>query len=165
MACDDPRMPPRDSGSAEYPYQHSMEVRFGDTDALGHINNATYLSYFEAARAGYYEALMGTPFNTGQDAARFTFLIAEASVHYRSPGFFGDRVVVDCRIPWAGRSSFGLEYRVRSEGSPSLGPRLLADGETVQVMFDLRAERVTRLPADLRERFEAFEGHSIPTRR
>jgi len=150
---------------AEFPYHHPIEVRFGDTDALGHINNATYLAYFEMARAGYYEALMGTPFNTGEDAEQFTFLIAEATVHYRLPGFFGDRLVVDCRIPWAGRSSFGLEYRVRSEGSPTLGPRLLADGETVQVMFDLRSERVSRLPPDLRERFERFEGHEIPTRR
>jgi acyl-CoA thioester hydrolase len=149
----------------EFRYHHAVEVRFGDTDALGHINNATYLSYFEAARAGYYEALMGTPFNTGEDAARFTFLIAEASVHYRMPGFFGDRLVVDCRIPWAGRSSFGLEYRVRSEGSPTLGPRLIADGETVQVMFDLRSERVSRLPPELREKFERFEGREIPTRR
>ena len=158
-------MPRSALADGDFTYHHPLEVRFGDTDALGHINNATYLSYFEAARAGYYEALMGTPFNTGEHAERYTFLIAEASIHYRLPGFFGDRVLVDCRIPWAGRSSFGLEYRVRSEGSPTLGPRTLADGETVQVMFDLRAERVTRLPADLRERFEQFEGRPIPTRR
>ena len=153
------------ASDGDFRYHHPIEVRFGDTDALGHINNATYLAYFEMARAGYYEALTGTPFNTGEDAARFTFLIAEATVHYRLPGFFGDRLVVDCRIPWAGRSSFGLEYHVRSEGSPSLGPRLLADGETIQVMYDIPAERVTRLPDELRERFERFEGRSIPTRR
>ena len=139
-------------------------MRFGDTDALGHINNATYLTYFEAARAGYYEALMGTPFGTGEHAERYTFLIAEAAVHYRLPGFFGDRVVVDCRVPWAGRSSFGLEYRVRSEGSPTLGARVLADGHTVQVMFDLKSQRVTRLPADLRAKFEQYEGRAIPMR-
>jgi acyl-CoA thioesterase FadM len=116
------------------------------------------------ARAGYYEALMGRPFGTGEDAERYTFLIAEARVHYRLPGFFGDRLVVDCRVPWAGRSSFALEYRVRSEGSPTLGARVLADGETVQVMYDLKAERVTRLPIELREQFERFEGRAIPPR-
>jgi acyl-CoA thioester hydrolase len=150
---------------ADFSYHHPIEVRFGDTDALGHINNATYLAYFEMARAGYYEALMGTPFNTGEDAERFTFLIAEATVRYRLPGFFGDRLVVDCRIPWAGRSSFGLEYRIRSEGSPTLGPRLLADGETIQVMFDLKRERVSRLTPEMREKFVRFEGREIPTRR
>jgi acyl-CoA thioester hydrolase len=154
-----PRKPAPDAGA--FRYRHPIEVRFGDTDALGHINNATYLSYFEAARAGYYEALMGTPFGTGEGADQYTFLIAEASLHYRTPGFFGDRVVVEARVPWAGRSSFGLDYRVLSEGGPSAPARLLADGSTVQVMFDLKRERVMRIPDDFRAKLEAFEGRPI----
>ncbi len=71
-------MPRPALAEGDFPCHHPIEVRFGDTDALGHINNATYLTYFEAARAGYYEALMGTPFGTGEDAERYTFLIAEA---------------------------------------------------------------------------------------
>ena len=38
----------------EFRYQHPIEIRFVDTDALGHVNNAVYLSYFEMARGGYY---------------------------------------------------------------------------------------------------------------
>jgi acyl-CoA thioester hydrolase len=148
----------------EFNYRHPIEVRFVDTDALGHINNATYLSYFEASRAGYYQALMGTPFGTGEGADRYTFLIAEASLHYRVPAFFGEPIVTECRVAWRSRSSFGMEYRVVSEGSGIAPARLVADGETVQVMYDLKRERVTRIPPDLLERFEAFEGHEIPER-
>ncbi|MEA2621366.1 MAG: acyl-CoA thioester hydrolase [Chloroflexota bacterium] len=154
-----PRVPPPDG---EFRYRHPMEVRFGDTDALGHINNATYLVYFEAARAGYHAAMVGAPFGTGEDAD-LTFVLAEATIHYREPAFFGEPLVIEARVPWAGRSSFGLEYRIVSEGSPIAPARLVADGETVQVMFDMKAGRVTRLPADLRERIEAFEGRAIPT--
>jgi acyl-CoA thioester hydrolase len=159
------RVSPRHAApEGEFHYRHPIEVRFVDTDALGHVNNATYLSYFEAARAGYYQALTGAPFGTGEGADRYTFLIAEASLHYRAPAFFGEPLVCECRIAWASRSSFGLEYRVRAEASP-LGPaRLVADGETVQVMYDLKAERVTRIPADLMERFVAYEGRPIPDR-
>ena len=142
-------------------YRHPIEVRYVDTDALGHINNATYLSYFEAARAGYYAALMGTPFGTGEGAERYTFLIAEAQISYRAPGFFGEPLVTECRVSWMGRSSFGLEYRVVSDGSPIAPARLLADGETVQVMFDVTAQRVMRVPADLAERFATFEDRPI----
>jgi acyl-CoA thioester hydrolase len=148
----------------EFRYCHPIEVRFRDTDALGHVNNAVYLSYFEVARAGFYEALTGAPFNTGPDAARFTFLIAEARVHYRTPALFGERLLADARISWAGRSTFGIEYRVRAESSSLGSARLVADGETVQVMFDIRTARVSRLPADLLQRFEEFEGHRIPRR-
>jgi acyl-CoA thioester hydrolase len=151
--------------TGEFRYRHPIEVRFNDTDALGHINNAVYLTYFEAARAGYYERLIGRPFGTGEGAELHTFLIAEATVHFRQPGFFGEPVVVECRVPWASRSSFGLEYRVQATGSDAAPARLLADGTTVQVMFDLKAARVTRIPADLRRRFGEFEGRPIPERR
>jgi acyl-CoA thioester hydrolase len=139
-------------------------VRYGDTDALGHINNAVYLSYFEAARAGYYAALTGRPFGTGVDAARFTFVIAEARVSYRQPAFFGEPIVCEAQVAWASRSSFGIAYRVVSEGSDIAPPRLVADGETAQVMFDLSANRVTRIPPELRAAIEVYEGRSLPTR-
>ncbi|MBA2571184.1 MAG: acyl-CoA thioesterase [Chloroflexi bacterium] len=156
-----PRSRPVEGGSR---YRHPIEVRFADTDALGHVNNAVYLSYFEAARAGYYAALAGVPFGYGATGERHTFLIAEARVTYRLPAFFGEPLICECRVAWAGRSSFGLGYRVVSEGSAVAPARVVADGDTVQVMYDLRAGRVVRVPADLLELMERFEGRKIPAR-
>ncbi|CAN5721432.1 thioesterase family protein [soil metagenome] len=148
----------------EFLYQHPIEVRFVDTDALGHVNNAVYLSYFEAARAGYYATVAGVPFGTGARAAEHTFVIAEARINYRAPGFFGESLIVGCRFAWAGRSSFGFEYRVRAEKSVVAQARVVADGETTQVMFDLERNRVTRVPPDLLAQFEAYEGRPIARR-
>ncbi len=148
----------------EFPYEHPIEVRFVDTDALGHVNNAVYLSYFEAARAGYYAKVSGTPFGTGESAGERTFVIAEARIAYRAPAFFGEQLLVGCRFTWASRSSFGLEYRVRAEASPVGPARVVADGESTQVMFDLERNRVMRVPADLLEMFEGFEQRDIPRR-
>ena len=153
--------PPAPDGP--FRYRHAIEVRYGDTDALGHINNAVYLSYFEAARAGYYAALTGRPFGTGPDAARLTFVIAEATIRYRLPAFFGEPIVCEARVAWASRSSFGIAYRVVSEGGDIAPARLVADGETTQVMYDLATNRVTRVPAELRAAIEAYEGRPIPT--
>lgn len=148
----------------EFRYEHPIEVRFVDTDALGHVNNAVYLSYFEAARAGYYAAATGEPFGTGEHATERTFVIAEARLVYRAPAYFGETLEVGCRFSWTARSSFGLEYRVRSEGSSVAPARLIADGESVQVMFDFRSNRVTRVPSDLLELFARYEGRPIPAR-
>jgi acyl-CoA thioester hydrolase len=154
----------RERIEGEFRYEHPIEVRFVDTDAFGHINNATYLSYLEAARAGYYAEVMGAPFGTGERASERTFVIAEAHVFYRAPAFFGDKLFVGCRFSWTGRSSFGLEYVVRAEDS-AVGPaRVVADGSTVQVMFDLEKNRVMRVPSDLIEHFEAYEGRAFPGR-
>ena len=81
------------SPEGPFRYRHPIEVRYVDTDGLGHVNNATYLSYFEAARAGYYAKATGHPFGTGPDAARQTFVIAEAHIAYRAPAFFGEPIV------------------------------------------------------------------------
>jgi len=117
------------------------------------------------ARAGYHAALTGHPFGTGPDAARQTFVIAEAHIAYRLPAFFGEPLVCECRVAWATRSAFGLEYRVLSEGGPIAPARVIADGSTAQVMVDLATDRVTRISPDLLARMEAFEGRPIPRHR
>lgn len=150
--------------SGDFLFEHPIEVRFVDTDAFGHINNAVYLSYFEAARAGYYAKVNGVPFGTGAHAAERTFVIAEARISYRAPAFFGEVLLVGCRFAWASRTSFGVEYRVRAEESVVGQARVIADGETVQVMFDLERNRVMRVPPDLLALFEKFEGRTIPRR-
>ena len=148
----------------DFRYEHQIEVRFADTDALGHVNNAVYLSYFEAARAGYYALVTGVPFGHGEGAAERTFVIAEANVAYRAPAFFGEQLLVGCRFSWAGRASFGLEYRIRAEQSVVAPARIVAEGWTSQVMFDLERNRVTRVPPDLLASFEAYEGRPIERR-
>jgi len=154
----------RDAPAGDFRYEHTIEVRFADTDALGHVNNAVYLTYFEAARAGYYAAVAHETFGTGERASERTFVIAEASIFYRAPAFFGETLLVGCRFAWTSRSSFGLDYRVRAEASPVAPARLVADGQSTQVMFDLERNRVRRVPADLLALFEAFERRSIGPR-
>jgi acyl-CoA thioester hydrolase len=154
----------RERVEGEFPYEHPIEVRFVDTDAFGHVNNAVYLSYFEAARAGYYAAVAGIPFGTGESAGERTFVVADARIAYRAPSFFGETLLVGCRFSWSGRTSFGLEYRIRATASAVAAARVVADGATTQVMFDLERGRVMRVPADLLEMFEAYENRPIPRR-
>jgi acyl-CoA thioester hydrolase len=148
----------------EFRYRHAIEIRYGDTAALGHVNNAVYLTYFEAARGGYYAAVVGQPFGRGPDAEQRTFVIAEAHIAYRHPAFYGEPLSCWCRVGWVGRSSFGLEYRVDVADSPIGGARLIADGSTVQVFYDLVTGRVMRMPGSLLADLAEFEGRELPTR-
>ena len=43
--------------SAEFTVVHEILPRFRDTDAMGHINNAVYVTYLEVARQAYWQAL------------------------------------------------------------------------------------------------------------
>lgn len=148
----------------EFRYYHPIEIRYVDTDALGHVNNAVYSSYFEAARGGYYTRVVGHPFGTGPDADRRTFVIAEAHITYRAPAFFGEPLSVGVRVGWVSRSAFSLEYLVEVGASPIGEARVVADGSTVQVFYDLARGRPMRTPAALVAGLAVFEGRELPPR-
>ena len=145
-------------------YRLSIDVRFADTDAMGHVNNAVYLSYFEMARAGYYRTVTGSTFGIGATSHDRSFILAEARITYTSPVLFGEPLVCECRVGWMGRSSFSMEYRLQAEASPFGWTRLVAHGETVQVMYDYAAGRVQSLPSELLAMAEVYEGRTIPSR-
>jgi acyl-CoA thioester hydrolase len=148
-----------DVSAREFRYRHPIEVRFRDTDAFGHVNNAVYLTYFEAARAGYYRAVTGSLFDSEEGARRQSLIIARACVDYRSPARFGETLLVACHAAWAGHSSFAIEYRVTAEDE-----RLVAEGDTVQVMFDYEVGRPIRIPQRLLDQLAAYEGRPTPSR-
>ena len=156
-----PRSRPIDG---DFRYRHRVEIRYNDTDALGHVNNAVYFSYFEAARGGYYTEVVGHPFGTGPDAEERTFVIAEAHITYRQPAFYGEPLFVGVRTAWVSRSAFSLEYRVEVGASPIGEARVLADGSTVQVFYDLERGRPMRTPRELVRDLAEYEGRELPGR-
>jgi acyl-CoA thioester hydrolase len=153
-----------EAGATRFRYQLPVQVRFRDTDAMGHVNNAVYLTYFESARAGYYRAVTGRSFE-GIDEHPVSLILARATVDFRAQTFFGETLLVACRTSWLGRSSFGTSYRITAAAdSPRGGGRLVAEGETILVTFDYDAQRAVPIPADLLGQLQDFEGGPIPTR-
>jgi len=74
-----------------------FQVRWRDPDALGHVSNAAYLTYFELARLGYIRALLGEDAEVDPRTllpVDFQFILAEVTRHYRSPATLRDRLAV-----------------------------------------------------------------------
>jgi len=157
-------MPRSRSLEGTFRYRHPIEIRYGDTDALGHVNNAVYLAYLEMARGGYYTEVVGHPFGTGPDAEKRTFVIAEAHISYRRPAFYGEPLWCGVRVGWVSRSSFSLEYRLEVADSAIGTARMIGDGSTVQVFYDLARGRPMRTPADLVRALADYEGRELPSR-
>ena len=40
-------------------FRHEVELRFRDLDALGHVNNAVFLTYLESARMAWWMKVRG----------------------------------------------------------------------------------------------------------
>ena len=87
-----------------------MEVRFRDCDAMGHVNNAVYFTYFEQARAVMAEML-----GLRRELARsgLGVILAHTSCDYKAQVVFGDQVEVGVRIVKLGRTSFTSDFEAR----------------------------------------------------
>jgi acyl-CoA thioester hydrolase len=139
-------------------HRYVVDVRFGDTDAMGHANNSRFLTYCESARIAYWEAATGEPFELVTHGAEESLILAEVRVTFRSPVYFGEVLTVESRLGRLGRTSFTLEHRLTAGDSPRGRARLVATAEGVQVMYDYAAERPRVIPDELVARLEAFEG-------
>ncbi len=134
--------------SAEAPFSVVERVRFGDLDAMQHLNNVEFLRYFETARIAYLGHLL--PGNDPTQRQSFGFIFAECHIAYRSPAQFGEHVRTAITPGRLGRSSLRLEFSMTADEDE----RLLAEGYGVLVGYDYEAGRSKPIPDELRERLE-----------
>ena len=127
-------------------FVHPVQVRFRDLDALGHVNNAVYLTYLESARLAYWLQVTGL-----RDLAAMNVILARAEVDYRSPVAFGDQLEIGVRCTSIRRSSLILEQAVVETGSG----RLVAEARKTLVHYDYAAGRSSAVPDDLRRQLLA----------
>ena len=125
-------------------FEHEIDVRFRDCDALGHVNNAVYLTYLEQARFAHWQRLTGT------SGIPRTFIIARVECDYRAQATVGDRLVVRLKVAAVGNSSFTFEYEISNGRTRAV----VATARTVQVMYDYTAGRPVPIPDDVRARLE-----------
>lgn len=118
-----------------------IHTRYPDYDTKGHVNNAVYLTYFEMARAAaWLERVQGD--------ADFPFVIAEATIRYASEAMIGDPLEIEIATTEVRTRAWVWSYRIVSPPDD----RLVAEGRTVQVMFDYAARKPAPIPDDVKER-------------
>jgi acyl-CoA thioester hydrolase len=127
----------------------SIELRFSDLDASGHLNHAAILFYVEQARVRYYSAVLGM--EIPRDLKHW--VLAEITVAYRTPGYFGDTIDVRLKVPWIRRSSAGWAFTLvrQSDGA------IIAQGTGVQVHVDAQTGKAAEIPAEWRRRIMDLE--------
>ena len=115
-------------------FSHRLDVRFRDCDALGHVNNAVYLTYLEQARIHHWRAA-GVPSRPQGDGIP-GIILARAEIDYRRPARYGDVLEIRRGVAAIGRTSFTYEYEIVSEGGA-----LVASARTVMVSYDYTLNR------------------------
>lgn len=120
-----------------------VEVRFGDTDMFGHVNNAAFATYVESARLAFFRDRLGATLDRpGGEAGGI--ILARLAIDFRKQLHYGATAYVTTAVARIGRTSITLKQEVVSDGA------VVADADTVIVTFDYQQQCPVEVPAGVR---------------
>jgi acyl-CoA thioester hydrolase len=117
-----------------------IAIRWGDMDAMGHVNNTVYFRYMEQARIGWFDALL-----PAAEAWKSTgIVIANASCNFKKPINYPGTVEVRVLAGAPGGSSVATFYELLVD------EELCADGAATVVFIDMERQGPMRVPERIR---------------
>lgn len=128
-----------------------VQARFGETDALGHINNTSYFIYLEEARIRFFESLGFT-----MQLNDWKFILASTKCDFVSQGYFDQILTVRTYVSRIGSKSFQLEHDIVC----SQTNELIAKGNAIIVYYDFKNQKSKDLPDLLKEGLKSYELHA-----
>ena len=122
----------------------TLDVAWGEMDALGHVNNIRYIAWAETARIALFRHLgMAT---LPEDPVGP--ILARIECDYLEPVEYPARITVGIRAERVGNSSMTLEHEIWRTGAPE---RVVARGKAVVVLINYATQEKVRVPDAVRE--------------
>ena len=140
---------------SQFRFYHPVEVRYGDLDPQGHVNNAKHLTYFEQARIAYLMEL--GLFTNDQSFMEIGVILADVHITYLEPIYFGQNIKVGVHIVELRNKSMTWEQNIVDVESG----REIAKGEVIMVTYDYRQEKTIPIPQEWRDKISTFEGLNV----
>lgn len=119
-----------------------VPMRWGEMDALGHMNNVSYFRYFEQARISWFDGL-NIDYRPGSEGP----ILGSINCRYVRPAVYPADIEVTTYVGAPGRSSFRMFHEMYLAGDPQT---LFAQAEAVMVWIDLAEGKSRPLPEWLR---------------
>jgi acyl-CoA thioester hydrolase len=107
----------------------TVDVRFRDLDALGHVNYASYLSYMEEAINALWATVLKES-GKALDIRQLGYITVNVTVDYKKPSVLGQKLEVITWVSEVGKTSFATQYEIRD----SQDQQIIATAKTVQVV-------------------------------
>ena len=121
----------------------TLDVAWGEMDALGHVNNVRYIAWVETARIAFFEKLgMST-----RAADPIGPILARIENDFLEPVEYPARVTVGIRPERVGNTSLTLAHEIWHAGAPD---RVVARGRGVVVLINYATQEKVRVPDAVR---------------
>jgi acyl-CoA thioester hydrolase len=140
---------------SQFRFYHPVEVRYGDLDPQGHVNNAKHLTFFEQARIQYMIEL--GLFTKDQSFMKIGVILADVHITYFEPVYFGQNIKVGVHAAKLGMKSMTWEQNIVDAETG----KELAKGEVVIVTYDYKEGKTIPIPQKWRETITEFESLKV----
>ncbi len=137
---------------SNFRFYHPIEVRYGDLDPQGHVNNAKHLTYFEQARVAYMIEL--GLFTKDQSFMEIGVILADVHITYFEPIYFGQNIKVGVHAAKFGNKSMTWSQNIVDADTG----KELAKGEVVIITYDYKEGKTIPVPQEWKTKMMEFEG-------
>jgi acyl-CoA thioester hydrolase len=127
-------------------YETVIPIRWGDMDAMGHVNNTVYFRYMEVVRIDWLYKVAGTP-----DPKGVGFVIVNAFCNFIKQLHFPGDVLAKHYVAQPGRSSFDAFVTLERTDEPGV---LYATGGATTVWIDFQLQKSEAMPESVRTLIE-----------
>lgn len=113
-------------------------MRWGEMDALGHMNNAAYFRFFEQARISWFDS-MKIDYRPESEGP----ILGTISCRFVRPAIYPVDIEVTTYVGKPGRSSFGMWHRMSRAEDPAT---IFAEAQSVLVWIGIAEGKSRPLP-------------------
>ncbi len=124
-----------------------MTMRWGEMDALGHMNNVSYFRYFEEVRIAWFERL-----NIEYQALGEGPILGTITCKYLRPAIYPLELEITTYIGIPGDASFRMWHELYNADDPK---ERFAEAEAVLVWIDIAAGRSRPMPGWMRNEIQS----------
>lgn len=154
MTSSGPDGPERDErrlSLADFPVHQVVTIRWRDNDMYGHVNNAVYYEFFDAAISTWLSEVQGMSIGEGDVIS----VVAESGCRFLRSVSFPGEVTVGMGVTRVGTSSVTYQLAVFDGLDPDRDASPCAVGHWVEVYVDRASGATTAIPDTVRAAMES----------
>lgn len=131
-------------------FQTKLEIRYRDTDSMGHVSSPVYYEYMQTAYLEYMHRILEIP-----KTDKLPHIMVKTSCEYIAQAKYGDQLVVLSHVSKFGTKSFEMEHimHIGDEQGP-----VMAKAVSTHVMYDYDKQATQPVPESFRQTVMAYQG-------
>lgn len=131
-------------------YKTKLDIRYRDTDSMGHVSSPIYYDYMQSAYLEYMHDILEIP-----KTDKLPHIMVKTSCEYIAQARYGDKVLVQSHVTKFGTKSFEMEHVMHIGGEE--GP-VMARAVSVHVMYDYDQQATQPVPESFKQTVLAYQG-------